>query len=265
MSIIARRVRPKIGLLLRREPRKNCYVNFMAEYHFQEILDHGGLPVAIPIVKATCSNLHEYLRLGLCGLLMVEGEDVHPQYHVQPVTETLHLVRDTQPMKDEAEFLLCRHALQQRWPILGICRGAQLLNIARGGTLYNDVMQELNSPIDHRHSSVDPDFRHELTIVPNTPLHRWYGGEEKLHVNSFHHQGVRTLGAGLQPMARAPDSLIEAFYDPAARFQIGLQFHPERMPTTPDKQSGHKKVFEEFVNACTERAAAGQPEDGKAA
>jgi gamma-glutamyl-gamma-aminobutyrate hydrolase PuuD len=144
---------------------------------------------------------------------------------------------------------LIRQAFRRRLPILGICRGSQLLNVVCGGTLYGDVQKEKNSRIkhiDYRHYDT---YRHRIRVVPGTPLAEWYA-EPALNVNSYHHQGTRRLASRFKPMAFAEDGLIEAFYDPKARFVVGLQFHPERMlPEYP----GNRRVWNAFASAVRDK------------
>jgi gamma-glutamyl-gamma-aminobutyrate hydrolase PuuD len=156
-----------------------------------------------------------------------------------------------QPLRDEIETRLIRRALRRRFPILGICRGSQLVNVVCGGTLYVDVGRETQSPLKH----VDPDHydthRHAVTIVAGTPLERWYR-QGTLPVNSYHHQGIRRLARRFRPMAHAEDGLIEGYYDPRAAFLMGLQFHPERML---HEHPGHGRVWKAFATVVRARAA----------
>jgi gamma-glutamyl-gamma-aminobutyrate hydrolase PuuD len=146
--------------------------------------------------------------------------------------------------KDRIEFELMRRCLSRGIPFLGICRGSQILNVACGGTLYNDVAHEHPGAIDHVNYDDYDGYRHPVDVVPGTPLSTWFDESPSINVSSYHHQGIKRLAPRFRPMARAPDGLVEAFYDPSAydpdkgRFHVGLQFHPERMqsqtPGTPD-------------------------------
>ena len=138
-----------------------------------------------------------------------------------------------------------RHALRSELPILGICRGSQLLNVVCGGTLYGDVQREKRSQRRHIDYENYDTYRHPVSVVPGTPLARWYR-RKTLNVNSYHHQGVRELASRFQPMAYADDGLIESYYDPEAAFVVGLQFHPERMLK---EYAGNLKVWKAFVTA----------------
>ena len=203
----------------------------------------------------------------MSGLLLVEGEDIDPsRYRAQEANFTY--LEKTHPLKDEIEIRLLRHALRRGLPVLGICRGSQLLNVVCGGTLYGDVQKEIregrretqtgatgsgqDSALKHIEQAGEhyDTYRHRVTLVDGTPLRRWYG-KKTLQVNSYHHQGVRDLAARFKPMAHADDGLIEAFYDPQAQFLVGLQFHPERM--LPD-YTGNWRVWQAFGAAVHRRA-----------
>ncbi|HTP42052.1 MAG TPA: gamma-glutamyl-gamma-aminobutyrate hydrolase family protein [Nitrospiria bacterium] len=245
---------PRILVVSRRHLRKALWINYVGEAHLDLLITFGAKPVIVPVAAGTPSLLTEYAR-EMDGLLLVEGEDIEPgRYQAAPASA--RLVEATHPLKDEIEFRLCRLALRRRRPVLGICRGAQILNVVSGGTLYADVRRELPSRLVHRFSGRAEGagyhrLRHALTILPGTPLARWYG-RERLSVNSYHHQGIRILARRFQPMARAEDGLIEGFYDPAAPFVIGLQFHPERML---DDYAGNRRVFRALVTAAKRPAS----------
>jgi gamma-glutamyl-gamma-aminobutyrate hydrolase PuuD len=178
---------------------------------------------------------------GMKGLLLVEGEDIQPErYEAQP--ENFQYVETTHALKDSIELRLIRHALRLKLPILGICRGSQLLNVACGGTLFGDVQKEKRTRLHHIDALHYDTYRHPVSIVPGSPLRQWYE-RDLLQVNSYHHQGVRHLAPRFQPMAFAEDGLVEAFRDPEAEFVVGLQFHPERMKEEP---SGNWKIWSAF-------------------
>jgi gamma-glutamyl-gamma-aminobutyrate hydrolase PuuD len=220
--------RPIVLVVSRRTIRKHKYIDYVGEYHFELLIRLRILPVMVPVVKETPGCLPHYLKL-MNGLLLVEGEDIEPSRYKAQETNLQYLEK-THAIKDEVEFRLLRHALRHRLPIMGICRGCQMLNVVCGGTLYGDVQKEKNSPLRHLESNLEQydAYRHPVTIVPGTPLSKWYG-LETINANSYHHQGVRDLAPRFKPMAYAPDGLVEGFYDPKANFVVGLQFHPERM------------------------------------
>ena len=216
-------------------------MDYAAEAHLQLLMEMRLLPVMIPVAEGTLACLSQYQQ-EMRGLLVVEGEDVHPSRY-PAIQANFDFLENTHPLKDAIESRLIRYALRRHLPVLGICRGSQLLNVLCGGTLYGDVRKEKGSKRKH----ISPgkhydDYRHPITVVPATPLAAWYR-EKGIRVNSFHHQGVRKLAARFRPMAYADDGLIEAFYDPKADFVVGLQFHPERM--LPEYQ-GNLRVWRAF-------------------
>jgi gamma-glutamyl-gamma-aminobutyrate hydrolase PuuD len=215
----------------------------VGEFHLALLIQLRILPLMIPVLEGAPSCLPQYQEK-MRGLLLVEGEDVEPsRYKAQK--ENFKYVEKTHPLKDEIETRLIRLALRRNLPILGICRGSQLVNVVCGGTLYGDVQKEKKSRLKHIDYHHYDTYRHRVTVAPESPLARWYG-EPVLRVNSYHHQGIRKLASRFQPMAFAEDGLVEAYYDPRARFVVGLQFHPERMLS---EYAGNLRVWEAFAAA----------------
>jgi gamma-glutamyl-gamma-aminobutyrate hydrolase PuuD len=232
--------RPVVLVVTRRTARRTRYVEYVGEAHLDLLLRLKILPRIVPSTEGILPLLPQY-RDGMSGLLLVEGEDIEPKRY-EAEDANFRYLEKTHPLKDEIELRLLKYALAQHLPILGICRGNQLLNVACGGTLFGDVREEKGSELLH----IDPEhydtYRHNVSVVPDTPLARWYG-ESTLHVNSYHHQGVRRLAKRFKPMAHAEDGLIEAYYDPREKFLVGLQFHPERML---EEYEGNWRVWQAF-------------------
>ena len=236
--------RPAVLVTTRRTVRKHRHIDYVGELHLQLLIQLGALPVMIPVVDGTLTCLPQYEK-EMSGLLLVEGEDIDPsRFAAEPAN--FEYLEKTHDLKDEIEVRLLRRALRKKVPVMGICRGSQMLNVICGGTLFGDVQKEKESTLEH----IQPgehydDYRHPVSIVPGTPLGEWYS-EPTINVNSYHHQGVRRLAPRFRPMAHAPDGLIEAFYDPNAGFVVGLQFHPERMLK---EYTGNMRVWEAFARA----------------
>ena len=131
-------------------------------------------------------------------------------------------------------------------PLLGICRGAQLINVALGGSLYQDIPSEYKTEIAHRQGEEKMEYSHSVTVLENTPLAALVG-EGELPANSFHHQAAKRLGNGLLPMAYAADGIVEAMYFPAHTYLRAYQWHPERLCERDEK---NKALFSEFITAC---------------
>jgi gamma-glutamyl-gamma-aminobutyrate hydrolase PuuD len=218
--------RPVVLVVANRETRKNKLIDYVGEFHLELLIQCGALPVIVPLVDGTLTCLPQY-KERMDGLLLVEGDDVSPKRYAARKAN-FEYVEKTLPLKDEIEIRLLREAMRREIPIMGICRGSQLLNVVCGGTLYGDVRKEKGTHRAHIDFENYDTYRHPVDVIPGTPLARWYR-RKALKVNSYHHQGIRELASRFRPMAHADDGLIEAYYDPEAAFVVGLQFHPERM------------------------------------
>jgi len=234
---------PAVVVVTRRTTRKSKYIDYVGEYHLELLIRLRIFPQMVPVVEGTPSLLPQYMQ-GMKGLLLVEGEDVEPKRY-KPSAASLRYLEKTHPLKDEIEIRLIRQALRKRLPIMGICRGSQLVNVVCGGTLYVDVQKEKESNVRHIDYHNYDTYRHPVALVPRTPLAGWYGAET-IRVNSYHHQGIRELASRFRPMAHAKDGLVEAYYDPKADFLVGLQFHPERML---GEYAGNLRVWKAFGSA----------------
>jgi gamma-glutamyl-gamma-aminobutyrate hydrolase PuuD len=234
------KARPRVLVVTRRTARKDKYIDYVGEFHLALLIRVGLLPVMVPVAEGAPACLPDYMS-GMKGLLLVEGEDIAPERY-DALPGNLEYVEATHPLKDEIEIRLIRHALRLNLPILGICRGSQLLNVVCGGTLYGDVQKEKSSPLRHIDFAHYDTYRHPISIVAGSPLEQWYR-RNTLQVNSYHHQGVRKLAPRFKPMAYAGDGLVEAFWDPKAAFVVGLQFHPERML---EEASGNRRIWKAF-------------------
>jgi gamma-glutamyl-gamma-aminobutyrate hydrolase PuuD len=237
---------PAVLVVTRRTTRRNKSIDYVGELHLELLIRLRTLPLMVPVVKGTSACLRQYMEQmnGLNGLLLVEGEDIEPRRYKAQKANFQYLEK-THPLKDEIEIRILRYALLHKLPILGICRGSQLLNVVCGGTLYGDVQKEKKSGLKHIDYQHYDTYRHSITVVPGTPLEHWYR-RRTLTVNSYHHQGIRRLASRFKPMAFAEDELIEGYYDPTADFLVGLQFHPERML---EEYAGNWRVWQAFGSA----------------
>jgi len=242
------RRRPAVLVVTHRELRKTRYIDYVGELHLNLLMTLGILPVMVPVVDGTLTCLKQY-HDAMAGLLLVEGEDVAPARY-RAAKSDLKYVETTHPLRDEIEVRLIRAAFRKDLPILAICRGSQLLNVACGGSLYTDVQKQKRSTLRHIDQEHYDTYRHPISIVPGSLLDTWFG-RRRLIVNSYHHQGIRELASRFAPMAHAPDGLVEAYVDPAARFVVGLQFHPERML---GEYRGSRRVWQAFGSAVRKAA-----------
>jgi putative glutamine amidotransferase len=171
----------------------------------------GGRPVLVP---PSTEGIEETLD-ALDAVVFTGGSDLDPEFYgEQAHPETVGVVR----MRDEAELALLQAALERDMPVLGICRGIQVLNVGLGG----DLEQHLEG---HRHEPPGQFIAHDVAIEPNTRLAGMLG--ERTTVMSHHHQGIKTLAPGLVETARADDGLLEAVEAPERRFTVGVLWHPE--------------------------------------
>jgi gamma-glutamyl-gamma-aminobutyrate hydrolase PuuD len=235
--------RAVVLVVANQDTRKNKLIDYVGEFHLDLLVQLGTFPIIVPVVDGTLECLPQYMER-MDGLLLVEGDDIEPKRFAarKPNFKYLH---KTFPLKDEIEMRLLREALRREVPILGICRGSQLLNVVCGGSLFGDVQKEKGTSRTHIDLEHYDTYRHPVSVVAGTPLAGWYR-RKMLNVNSYHHQGIRKLAPHFRPMAHADDGLIEAYYDPDATFVVGLQFHPERMLK---EYAGNLKVWKAFTSA----------------
>jgi putative glutamine amidotransferase len=186
----------------------------------------GGLPVLIapPREDADADALTGLLER-IDGLLVPGGVDVDPRHFGEPPHAALGRVS---PDRDALEIPLIRAALRRGTPILAICRGIQVLNVAAGGSLYQDLAAQVPGAIQHRQAAPRWHASHTVAIAGDSRLARILGGEQAA-VNSFHHQAVKELAPGFVATAAAPDGVIEGIECPEHPFAVGVQWHPEGM------------------------------------
>ncbi len=203
----------------------------------------GAAPIAIPLQlgEETLREIFSHLD----GLLIAGGVDVHPSEFGEPL-ETFcgEIDRD----RDIVELNLLRWAMRDEMPIFGICRGIQMLNVAAGGTLYQDIGAQLPDALPHEHVMGAPYNRlaHSIEVDPASWLARALGAT-RLDVNSLHHQSVKQVAPGLRVVARAPDGIVEGIESLNGQFTIGVQFHPEWLI---DDDARMVQLFKEFVDAA---------------
>jgi putative glutamine amidotransferase len=181
------------------------------------------------------------------GLLLTGGGDVLPSIYGAVAHPTFD---GAEPGRDEYEIELVRLALAADLPVFAVCRGVQLLNVARGGTLIQDIPDEIGTSVNHRLPMPQHSIAHDVWIETGSLLERLMGERfeagEAIPVNSRHHQAPKAPGEGLIASATAPDGVIEALEDPARRFCLGVQWHPENFWRTGE----FRNLFEGFIQAC---------------
>jgi putative glutamine amidotransferase len=219
---------------------------------YLELLDLAGLAAVLIPVHGPAGGAADMLGR-VDGLVLTGGGDVAPgRYAAARAAQTA----EVDPRRDDVEIELVRLARQRDMPVLAICRGIQLLNVALGGTLLQDLPTADPPCSAHMALTSWNGAAHAVRPEPGTMLHRLLGPD--VVVNSLHHQAVDRVAPGLRAAARAPDGVIEAVEDPAARFVVGLQWHPEMLG--PDHPSS--AVFTEF-GAAVRAAVSGPPSAGR--
>lgn len=215
----------------------------MNRMYLDALVRAGGAPVMLPLLTGGTDALRDmYDRLD--GLLLPGGVDLHPSSYGQAVRPGL---RRTDPERDAVELTLARWAMADGKPVLGLCRGLQIINVARGGTLFQDLATERLGT--GRHDFEPPEFErsflaHHVDVASSSRL-RDLAGAPAVLVNSMHHQGVDRLGEGLTVTALAPDGVAEAI-EGSDHFVLGVQWHPESL-VPGDKVAC--ALFDDFVVA----------------
>ena len=238
--------KPKIALVCSRIPnhdpnrvtRDDAGITYTTS-----VLKAGGYPFMVPL-DYPLDELAELPKF-FDGLLLIGGGDVDiSRYGGKPHPA----VGEVCPIRDELEIRLAQMAYETGWPVFGICRGHQVMNVAAGGKLYSDIPDQvpearfvhsspLGTPRDH--------IVHNVRILPDTLLYRIIG-KETLPVNSFHHQAVSEPGGNFRLNAWSEDGIPEGIEIPDHPFALGVQWHPECMQQYDD----HMKLFRAFVDAC---------------
>lgn len=214
---------------------------WMRPNYLEAIDAAGGIPVVLPLTRGD-DDIASLARL--CdGFLFTGGPDVHPSLFGE---ETLRFCGSINERRDTLEIGLLREVLRLDKPVFGICRGIQLINVALGGSLYQDIPAQMQGlPIAH---CQEPPFTvpvHSVAIEPESPLAE-ITGKTELMVNSMHHQAVKELAPSLRCAARSKDGLVEAVYLSEKKFVLAVQWHPEYLWKS---YQVHQKMLQEFVNA----------------
>lgn len=206
----------------------------------------GGAPVLIPTLGASETDSLRRLFDSLDGLLLPGGADLQPStYGAEPHPR----LGDVDPQLDETEIQLARWALAERLPVLGICRGQQTLNVAAGGTLYQDIPSDLPDALTHR---VEPRnaMAHPIEVQADSRLADLLGATS-VPVNSLHHQAVHEVAASFEVVARAPDGVIEGLEHPDHPFAVAVQFHPEEL--VPGHEAS-ERLLARFIDETASRS-----------
>ncbi len=243
--------RPVIGVAMQTLPAKpggdlpTCWI--MGRRYVQALCSVGAIPWLIPLLPQDPETMNDLFDR-LDGVFLTGGVDVDPSCY----GETRHpKCGATDPDRDAIEILLLQHAMKTGKPLLAVCRGIQILNVACGGTLYQDVAAQVPAAMKHDYfPTLEQPSRnylaHEIAVKSGTRLGSILGESIAL-VNSMHHQAIKDLAPNLLPNAYAPDGIIEGVESKTSQFLLAVQWHPEELAET---QPGMKRLFTSFIDAC---------------
>lgn len=216
---------------------------WMLPGYMELIIKNGGIPVMLSFAEG--EEAMEKIAQTFDGFVFTGGDDIKPEYYNE---ERVAECADDCEERDKLEFALFKAVAKTDKPVLGICRGMQFLNVALGGTLYQDLPTMRKSDVIHRQGQPYDGDIHTVDIYKDSLLHKIVN-QDTINVNSLHHQAVKDLGEGLKACAIASDGLVEAVCHPDKKFFLGVQWHPE-MRFAKDKHS--MEIGKAFVDACRE-------------
>lgn len=221
------------------------YTAISSDY-IRSVENAGGIPVMIPIVE-NVEDMVEYAKT-LDGIIFSGGSDIGPEWYGEEPAYGLKVIK---PMRDAFEMHLAKELIENTdLPILGICRGHQIINVALGGTLYQDLHTQ--RPDGFRHDDINyPKWAsvHSLEIDPESAFFEVYH-QEKIEVNSYHHQAIKDLAPGLKAVMTSPDGLVEGTEGIDRKNLYSVQWHPEMMT---DRRPSYLSIFRWFIGKCQTR------------
>ncbi len=213
----------------------------LPKYYGEAIIDCGG--VSVLLVKTLDEDKVRKQVESIDGLILAGGDDIDPAFFGEGPHQKLGSI---EPGRDEYEMLLIKFALEMNKPILGICRGSQILNIAEGGTMYQDIYSQMDDVYQHTQNAPVQHMSHFIDIEKGSKLHEIMG-EETIKINSFHHQANKDVGAGYKIVAKSKDGVVEAFESLNHDFVVGVQWHPE---CTYSVDEHSQRLFHRFIDTA---------------
>lgn len=224
----------------------------LADTYTSAIVAAGGIPVILSAHPETIDDMLDYLD----GIIFSGGGDVDPRYWNE---ERHPEANGFDEQRDEFELQAIRKVVERDMPMLGICRGIQSVNVALGGTIIQDIPDQVAGSGQHRQhrDGMDRDARsHDITIeVGDNPLYKIHG-KTVMTANSFHHQAIATPAPGLKVIALAADGIIEAVYHPGMTFGLAVQWHPEMLAAEYPDQAA---IFSALVEAAKAKRRVAEP------
>lgn len=235
-------MRPLIGISCSYDLQEGRF--FLAEAYVNAVSEAGGVPVILPSIQGN-RNI-SILTQNIAGLLLAGGGDVDPSHFNE---EPCPGLGEITPERDKFEILVVRAAIRKKLPVLGICRGLQVLNIACGGTVIQHIPAAVTKPIKHSQKAPRWYPTHRV-FLEKTSLLSGICGTECLNVNSFHHQAVKDPAPGFKITGVSSDGITEAMENPKYPFLMGVQWHPECMIKN---DSNSRKLFKAFISAADKK------------
>lgn len=238
-------MKPLIGITMNLEEQAERSLNILDQDYARAVEQAGGIPVPVMGIERSARDIVKRID----GFLFTGGDDVHPRFYKErPLAGAK--ITPSPDARTRFEVVLLKSILNSKKPVLAICHGAQLLNVALGGTLYQDLSLQLPKAIKHGPTLPGDKVFHPVNIFEGTKLCAILGagcgpGECQVRVRSSHHQSIKNPGRGLRLSAVSPDGVIEALESRGKNFLVAVQWHPEK--TIKDRAS--KKLFEALVNA----------------
>ena len=232
-------MKPIIGLTMHAD-RKTLQVN---DTYIQAIIQAGGIPICLPYLDGP-DSIHIMNKID--GLLLIGGHDIDPRfYDADPHPKLGEIIKQ----RDESELAYFYEAFELDIPIFGICRGHQLLNVALGGTLLQDIESQREHVIKHSQVSERGETTHKVTIFKSRLQEIL--GQDLIYVNSFHHQAVHRIADELVEVAISADGIVEALEHREKFYCLSVQWHPEELAVVQDEHA--LKLFSSFVEACVQK------------
>lgn len=231
-------MRPRIGITLELSSKAGTPVNSLPLAYAEAVEEFGGMPIHFPSLLKP-GMIAEAVSL-IDGLILSGGADIHPSYYGEEITAPVTLSPN---QRTDFDLNILRGALESGKAVLAICHGMQIMNVAFGGRLYQDIASQTPNPIKHRAMEESEPARHIVRVVADSLLANILGGMSEFEVSSTHHQAVKELGKGLLVNARSPDGTIEGIELSGYPKAIGIQWHPEKDPGS----EASRKLFQGFV------------------
>lgn len=234
-------MKPLIGITSQYGYTNNIKLNKINYTYIEAIKRAGGVPVILPVIDER-ESIDRYLSF-LQGIVLSGGEDISPLlYGEEPIREVDTISFE----RDHMEMEIIKGAYSKDIPILGICRGIQTINVALGGTLYQDIYKQIPNAIGHISGFSIGGGYHSIDIVKDSIMYEIFN-KEKIQVNSQHHQSIKDIGKNLKVNAYSVDGVIEGIESTSDRFILGVQFHPEAMI---NRHEEILDIFKYFVAHC---------------